>query len=1466
MKILKKYKHLFLIVLFLLICVCGSIVYNGVNKKYIDRILSSRAYAYLPNEAKDYIKTTYESTGEVILTEKNKKENQLYLNPDYVDYLMMEESEKQDIEEIPTTLIMDYVLVEGETSNEYPSYYNLSDINGKSFVTPIKNQGSLGLCWAHGAIEQAESYLLVKDGTGYESGVSDVFSVRQLDYATSLFSINNYLNPAGIQHGIGTAGNYWYAIVAMANGLSLVDEAYMPYSNDKSMREMSEILNYDLSKYELNSSVFISAVNSKSSSAAKEQHKNILKKLVVEDGGAYISVKQPQGKCEFLNTDGKYTIVNNGVCDSATHAMQLVGWDDNYNYSYCKGDNKNYSVNSSGKCNVGELVNGQGAWIIRNSWGNTRSYVYYGYDSEGEDIYASTNLSKMSDRNWDNNYFYNPIVHGSYYASMRTNQVFNKKNSKPEKLQKVKFISGTVNGNYTISVKSGNKWYNDIATVETEFPGLVTVDLSDKNIVLDDDKFVVRVNGNNSSIYLYSIFAFTSNIDENVFISTSDLRGEYIEKDSNNDYKFVVYSETKNIDSNEVLNYSLFKDNTNYSNYIEKVEFNNVATNNSNSTITIDGSIPSGNYKLVTAYNGVTSTSTVVVPSNTQLVGSGTMDDPYLIYNEVQLNAIRNNLNAYYKLKKDIVLSNEWIPIGTKNNPFRGGLDGDNHTISNLFINSETYDSVGLFGYVKPKYDYEIIKYDNNGDIVNDEIYEEGSSYIKNLYVKNADVTNKGSAGILVGNLIYSTLPFKIDQKVNTLPSFSIDNVHIIGGSVKSVDYDAGSVLGELSEVSAFIKISGSPILTMNNVFSSASISGGRSAGMIGFIVDNYLPFSNNKVSVELSNFQNAGIVDNRGLSYSDTNYFSPVLGGMFGNASVKIKTNIINSTFKDSTYMASFVNNHIDNYYVGYYDTDFSNSYNFVFNSGYFVTKYPCSSNMFVTAEYLKRLNLINWPNFSTYWKTGEINNIDRIPVLKNVDFQYTDVSNINVEKDEYVSLKDSIAGISDINYVDYEFVDNNNIISIDYVSNNGIYLDDIIIKGNNLGDAYIIVKNNYDGLVKQIKVSVTVDEEISPVITYHYDGNSDSESYTQVVEKGQRFNLINNRFSKVGYYFDGWTTFPDGTGTNYRNGQSVRGIDSSMHLYAKWVKKRYNIRFNSNGGTGTMEDMLNVNIDDDSYVFLNTNTYVREGYTFSNWTTEADGSGDVYIDSGELTFGEADQLDDNELVLYANWVPNRYSFSLHPNNGDSDDENDMFVFWVNYDEEFKLYSSPYRNGDLKLLRWNTKPDGTGKSYSSNQNVKNLTSVNGDNVVLYAIWGPNYEYSVNKYNIDNNKKIIYSIPPDTDADTYLSNIFVDNGYSYAIDSKEKQEKRLIYTGGSLKLYIDNNLDVELFNAVSGDLNADGQVTSIDLLILKRFLLNMMEFDDVYRFAADINADNKINSNDLLRIRYHLLGVNKIGG
>ena len=112
-----------------------------------------------------------------------------------------------------------------------------------------------------------------------------------------------------------------------------------------------------------------------------------------------------------------------------------------------------------------------------------------------------------------------------------------------------------------------------------------------------------------------------------------------------------------------------------------------------------------------------------VLTPNADITGSGTAEDPYLIYTADGLKAFRDKANggernAFAKLMNDIVLNDgtfdkdgkytaadgssaepeKWTPIGTDNNQYRGTFDGNGKTIKGLYVNTESDKTAGLFG------------------------------------------------------------------------------------------------------------------------------------------------------------------------------------------------------------------------------------------------------------------------------------------------------------------------------------------------------------------------------------------------------------------------------------------------------------------------------------------------------------------------------------------------------------------------------------------------------------------------------------------------------------------------------------------------------------------------------------------------------------------------------------------------
>ena len=134
--------------------------------------------------------------------------------------------------------------------------------------------------------------------------------------------------------------------------------------------------------------------------------------------------------------------------------------------------------------------------------------------------------------------------------------------------------------------------------------------------------------------------------------------------------------------------------------------------------------------------------------------GNGEVDSPYIITTAEELkwfrdevNRGRNNICAKIADNVEVIdmstvchaadkfqnlEEKSWVPIGNNNNKYQGTFDGNNKTITNLYINASQLN-VGLFGYT----------------------YE---GTIKNLTFEYANVTNTNNyAGVLVGKAFWGS-------------------------------------------------------------------------------------------------------------------------------------------------------------------------------------------------------------------------------------------------------------------------------------------------------------------------------------------------------------------------------------------------------------------------------------------------------------------------------------------------------------------------------------------------------------------------------------------------------------------------------------------------------------------------------------------------------------------------------------
>ena len=231
--------------------------------------------------------------------------------------------------------------------------------------------------------------------------------------------------------------------------------------------------------------------------------------------------------------------------------------------------------------------------------------------------------------------------------------------------------------------------------------------------------------------------------------------------------------------------------------------------------------------------------------------------------NSYETDAKYNYYNA--DANNDGTPDNSWTPIGSTSSAFKGNFDGQNHTISNLYINTTKYYS-GLFGY------------------------SSNSTTFKNIKLSNVNInsTNFG-VGALVGQLEGGT----------------IYNVHLDTANIKSSSSDVGGIAGQMNwgtasklevtnasitgskEVGGIVGYaSAESTLTIEQAVFNGNVYGSYSGGIIGY--PNY-------TKVNISNSYTTGYSKVAGISgykaNSISNCYTTMKVGSYPIASISSNT-----------------------------------------------------------------------------------------------------------------------------------------------------------------------------------------------------------------------------------------------------------------------------------------------------------------------------------------------------------------------------------------------------------------------------------------------------------------------------------------------------------------------------------------------------------------------------------------------
>ncbi len=295
-----------------------------------------------------------------------------------------------------------------------------------------------------------------------------------------------------------------------------------------------------------------------------------------------------------------------------------------------------------------------------------------------------------------------------------------------------------------------------------------------------------------------------------------------------------------------------------------------------------------------------------------RFTGLGTGSDPYFVYDVFGLQGMGGFLSSNFGLHNNIDASStsNWnssagfVPIGNSSTPFTGTFNGNNFTISDLFINLPTTNNVGLFG-------------------------ETSGATIENVGLLNASITGQNYVGALVGANQYSSI-------VNSYASGNvIGSGSDIGGLVGynnssniTYSYSTGSVSGSGNDIGGFVGYNNFSS-NIDNSYANGGVSGG------GYYVGGLVGYNNSSITNSYATGSVSGSLGVGGLVGQNDNASSInnsyATGSVSGSNYVGGLVGINNFSRIDNSYATGSVNGDISvGGLVGYNEasSNINNSY----------------------------------------------------------------------------------------------------------------------------------------------------------------------------------------------------------------------------------------------------------------------------------------------------------------------------------------------------------------------------------------------------------------------------------------------------------------------------------------------------------------------------------------------------------
>lgn len=344
------------------------------------------------------------------------------------------------------------------------AYFNLRDLG---LVTPVRNQGSMGSCWAFGAAGAFESSFLI--ATNISLDISEN-NIQNLGLRYSIYGDSRYIES-------GTFIESTSYFLSWLGAINIEDDEY------DELGKISKVM-HSPDAYRVVDAIFVEIQNSKA-----------IKEALTTYGAMNLFVYGADSE-DTLYYNPKTSSIYYYGNGSGNHYVTLVGWDDNYS-----------------KSNFVKEAPGDGAWICKNSWGTDwgdEGYYYLSY-------YDTSLKAEAVGFIFDNNIYYeklyqNEMSHFDYFEDDYQTycQLFTSENG--DIIGAVGSYFEEANIPYKVSIYVNN-YLTYTQTGKTHHAGYNTIKLNKYIAVDKNNTFEIRITSDCVPMLEYTRMPFTYGVN-----------------------------------------------------------------------------------------------------------------------------------------------------------------------------------------------------------------------------------------------------------------------------------------------------------------------------------------------------------------------------------------------------------------------------------------------------------------------------------------------------------------------------------------------------------------------------------------------------------------------------------------------------------------------------------------------------------------------------------------------------------------------------------------------------------------------------------------------------------------------------------------------------------------------------------------------------------------------------------------